>query len=125
MLAAPLAVEAQQGMRRVAVVLGYARDDHEGQVRLAAFVETLARLGWSDGRNVRLDIRWAGGNVARAAWALDVRSPPCRLPCGGASDRACLSGHTAAGIGTLALSGFVQTAPIIDSLELYQTKTFQ
>src|SRR5262245_58176333 len=64
LLATPLAVEAQQGMRRVAVVLGYAQDDHEGQIRLAAFVETLARLGWSDGRNVRLDIRWAGGSVA-------------------------------------------------------------
>ena len=41
----PLAARAQQGMRRVAVVLGFAQS------------ETLARLGWSDGRNVRLDIR--------------------------------------------------------------------
>jgi putative ABC transport system substrate-binding protein len=52
-------------MRRVAVVLGFEPDDQQGRIRLAAFVETLARLGWSDGRNVRLDVRWAGGNVAR------------------------------------------------------------
>jgi putative ABC transport system substrate-binding protein len=46
------------------VVLGFEQDDQEGQKRLTAFVETLGRLGWSDGRNIRLDIRWAGGNVA-------------------------------------------------------------
>jgi putative ABC transport system substrate-binding protein len=60
----PLAARAQQSMRRVAVVLGFAQGDQEGQIRLAAFVETLARLGWSDGRNIRFDIRWAGANVA-------------------------------------------------------------
>jgi putative tryptophan/tyrosine transport system substrate-binding protein len=69
----PLAAQAQQGMRRVAVVLGFAEGDQEGQARLTAFVETLARLGWTDGRNVRLDIRWAGGNIARyKALAMDV-----------------------------------------------------
>jgi putative ABC transport system substrate-binding protein len=61
----PLAARAQQGMRRVAVVLGFEQGDQQGQIRFAAFVETLARLGWNDSRNVRLDIRWAGGNVAR------------------------------------------------------------
>jgi putative ABC transport system substrate-binding protein len=61
----PFAARTQQGMRRVAVVLGFEQGDEQGHMRLAAFVETLARLGWSDGRNVRLDIRWAGGNVAR------------------------------------------------------------
>jgi putative ABC transport system substrate-binding protein len=71
--ALPLAVRGQQGMRRVAVVLGFAEGDPEGQARLAAFVETLARLGWTDGRNVRLDIRWAGGNMAGyKALAMDV-----------------------------------------------------
>src|SRR5262245_21659758 len=64
LLAAPLVAEAQGGTRRVTVVLGFAQDDHEGQIRLAAFIETLSRLGWSDGRNVGLDIRWIGGNVA-------------------------------------------------------------
>ena len=71
--ALPLAVRGQQGMRRVAVVLGFAEGDPEGQARLAAFVETLARLGWTDGRNVRLDIRWAGGNMAvYKALAMDL-----------------------------------------------------
>ena len=60
----PLTARAQQGLRRVTVVLGFEQGDQEGQRRLAAFVETLARLGWTDGHNVRLDIRWAGGNVA-------------------------------------------------------------
>ena len=41
----PLAARAQQGMRRVAVVLGFAQGDQEGQIRFAAFSETLARLG--------------------------------------------------------------------------------
>jgi putative tryptophan/tyrosine transport system substrate-binding protein len=69
----PLAARAQQEMRRVAVVLGFAEGDPEGQARLTAFVETLARLGWTDGRNVRLDIRWAGGNIAGyKALAMDV-----------------------------------------------------
>jgi putative ABC transport system substrate-binding protein len=69
----PLMARAQQAMRRVAVVLGFEQGDQQGQVRLSAFVETLARLGWSDGRNVRLDIRWADANVARyKAVAMEV-----------------------------------------------------
>jgi putative ABC transport system substrate-binding protein len=72
-LAWPLAARAQQAMRRVAVVLGFAHGDQEGQIRLAAFIETLARLGWSDGGNVRLNIHWAGGNVANyKAAAMEV-----------------------------------------------------
>jgi putative ABC transport system substrate-binding protein len=74
----PLVTHAQQGMRRVAVVLGFAEGDQEGQIRLAAFVETLGRLGWNDGHNVRLDIKWAGGNVAlykAAAMEVTATSP--------------------------------------------------
>ena len=56
---------AQKGLRKVAVVLGFTKGDPEGQIRLAAFVETLTRLGWSDGQNVRLNVRWAGPNVTR------------------------------------------------------------
>ena len=61
----PYALRAQQRMPQVAVVLGFAEGDQEGQSRLAAFVETFTRLGWSDGRNVRLNIRWAGPVVTR------------------------------------------------------------
>jgi putative ABC transport system substrate-binding protein len=56
----PLATGAQQGerMRRVGVLMNWAADDPQGQTRLAAFQQGLQQLGWSDGRNVRFDIRW-------------------------------------------------------------------
>ena len=40
-----------------------AADDPEGQARIAAFLQGLQQLGWTDGRNVRIDIRWAAGNA--------------------------------------------------------------
>ena len=61
----PVAARAQQRVPQVAVVLGFAEGDQEGRILLAAFVETFTRLGWSDGRNVGLNIRWAGPAVAR------------------------------------------------------------
>jgi putative ABC transport system substrate-binding protein len=48
-------------MRRVAVLMNSAPGDAEGKARFAAFSEALQRLGWADGRNVRLDVRWVGG----------------------------------------------------------------
>jgi len=56
----PLAARAQQGerMRRIGVLMGIAADDPAGQVRLAAFLQGLQQLGWTEGRNVRIDIRW-------------------------------------------------------------------
>ena len=56
----PLAARAQQPerMRRIGVLLPYAADDREGQVRLAAFQQALAELGWSDSGNVRIETRW-------------------------------------------------------------------
>ena len=64
-LAWPLAVRAQQAdrMRRVGMLWNLAADDPEGQARLAAFLQGLQELGWTDGRNVRIDIRW-GEDVA-------------------------------------------------------------
>jgi putative tryptophan/tyrosine transport system substrate-binding protein len=61
----PLAARAQQpgGMRRIGVLMASAADDLESQARVAAFVQGLAQLGWSDGRNVRIDIRWATTNA--------------------------------------------------------------
>ena len=62
----PLAALAQQPpARRAVLVMGYPPGDPAGQARLNAFVEVLARHGWSDGRNVRLDVRWVGADVAR------------------------------------------------------------
>jgi putative ABC transport system substrate-binding protein len=57
----PFAARAQQGerMRRIGVLLASAADDSENQARMAAFLQGLAQLGWTDGRNVRIDTRWA------------------------------------------------------------------
>jgi putative ABC transport system substrate-binding protein len=60
----PLAARAQQGerMRRVGVLSSSAADDPENKARLATFQQWLQQLGWTDGRNVRIDYRWAAGN---------------------------------------------------------------
>ena len=57
----PLAARAQQAerVRRIGVLIYQAADDAEGQARLAAFTQALKQLGWSDGRNLRIDTRWA------------------------------------------------------------------
>jgi putative ABC transport system substrate-binding protein len=57
----PLAARAQQGerMRRIGVLLNAAADDPEMQARVGAFLQALALLGWTIGRNVRIDTRWA------------------------------------------------------------------
>jgi putative tryptophan/tyrosine transport system substrate-binding protein len=62
----PLAARAQQPdrMRRIGVLVGIA-DDAEGQARLAALLQGLQQLGWTDGRNVRIDTRWAAGDADR------------------------------------------------------------
>ena len=60
----PLAARAQQGeqMRRIGVLMNLTADDAEGQGRLAAFMQGLQEAGWSVGRNVRVDLRWGGGD---------------------------------------------------------------
>ena len=60
----PLAARAQQPdrLRRVGVFINPVADDPVTQARLAAFVEGLQQLGWTDGRNVRIDTRWSAGN---------------------------------------------------------------
>jgi putative ABC transport system substrate-binding protein len=63
----PLAARAQQasGMRRVGVLMGYAENDPEAKVFFAGFTQRLAELGWVEGRNLRMDVRWAPGSVDR------------------------------------------------------------
>ena len=60
----PLAARAQQReqMRRIGVLMNLTADDAEGQGRLAAFMQGLQEAGWSVGRNVRVDLRWGGGD---------------------------------------------------------------
>jgi putative ABC transport system substrate-binding protein len=64
-IALPLAARAQQSepMRRIGVLMNTSADDAEGRSRIAAFLSGLQQLGWIDGRNVRIDIRWPGGDV--------------------------------------------------------------
>jgi putative tryptophan/tyrosine transport system substrate-binding protein len=66
-LARPLAARAQQGerMRRIGVLMPSAADDEEYQARMTAFLQGLAQLGWFDGRNVRIDTRWAVADADR------------------------------------------------------------
>ena len=64
--AVPLIARAQErgGMRRIGVLLPAAADDAEYQARVGAFLQELSQLGWSIGRNVRIDTRWATANAA-------------------------------------------------------------
>jgi putative tryptophan/tyrosine transport system substrate-binding protein len=63
----PRAAHAQQPeqMRRIGALMNLAADDPESQRRVTAFVQELQQLGWTDGRNVGIDIRWSAGDVER------------------------------------------------------------
>ena len=64
----PLAARAQQPerMRRIAVLQGGGgADDPDMQANIAAFLQVLQQLGWTDGRNVRINTRWATANAVR------------------------------------------------------------
>src|SRR3974377_1138009 len=99
----PLAARAQQPperVRRIGVLMNLAADDPEAPRRLTAFVQGLHQLGWTEGRNVRIDTRWGTGDadlirkyaaelvaLAPVSWPLAPRSwgrcsrrpVPCRL----------------------------------------------
>ena len=63
----PLAARAQQGdrVRRIGVLMSWEENDPVWKPRLSAFTQALADLGWADGRNVRMDLRWGGGDINR------------------------------------------------------------
>ena len=70
----PLTAHAQQTerMRRIGVLIGVA-DDPEGQARLAAFYRGMLDRGWSEGRNIQIDVRFTAGNADRArAYAAEL-----------------------------------------------------
>ena len=84
----PLAARAQQHerMRRIGVLMSLAADDKEGQARIDAFVQGLRELGWIDGRNAQIDIRWAaGGDRVRQQYAAELvaLSPDVIMASGG------------------------------------------
>jgi putative tryptophan/tyrosine transport system substrate-binding protein len=63
----PVAARAQQGerMRRIGVLMNLVADDPESTLRVVAFVQGLQELGWTEGRNVRIDARWGAGDADR------------------------------------------------------------
>jgi putative tryptophan/tyrosine transport system substrate-binding protein len=58
---------AQQGerIRRIGVLMGLDENDPEAKARVSAFAQALADFGWTDGRNVRMDLRWTGDDINR------------------------------------------------------------
>src|SRR6266508_3568105 len=71
----PLAVGAQQPerVRRIGVIMNQPADDLDAQARLTAFLDGLQQLSWTDGRNVRIDIRWVAGDADRMRkWAAEL-----------------------------------------------------
>jgi putative ABC transport system substrate-binding protein len=74
-------------MRRVGVIMGPAVDAPEGQARIAAFLQRLQQLGWTEGRNVQIDTRWAtanADNIHRYAAELVALAPDVILATGSA-----------------------------------------
>jgi putative ABC transport system substrate-binding protein len=62
----PLAVRAQgDRVRRIGVLVFGDENDPDAKRRVSAFTQALAGLGWTDGRNVRMDLRWPGGDINR------------------------------------------------------------
>jgi putative ABC transport system substrate-binding protein len=79
-LACPLAAGAQQAaqVRRIGVLMPFAEDHPVGQARVAAFLQGLRQLGWTDGHNVRIDYRWSAGdsdNIRKFASELIALGP--------------------------------------------------
>jgi putative tryptophan/tyrosine transport system substrate-binding protein len=97
----PVVARAQQPerVRRVGVLMGYAEADPEGQARFQVFRQGLVDLGWVDGRNLRLDVRWAFANMRMFAKELVDLQPDVILA------------HTAPAI--TALQPETRTIPIV------------
>jgi hypothetical protein len=91
----PITARAQQPerVRRIGVLINFRPDDPEGQARLTAFRQTLRELGWIDGDNVRMDVRWTGDDAELyrryaeelVALAPDVILAGSSTECGGAA----------------------------------------
>jgi len=73
----PLAVRAQQAgqMRRIGVLMPFAKDNPEGPSRITAFVQGLQTLGWTEGRNLQIEYRWDSGDLQKAATELVALFP--------------------------------------------------
>ena len=116
----PLAARAQQPerMQRIGVLLPAAADNPEYQTRVAAFHQALALLGWTIGRNVRIDTRWAGANAAetrRHAAELAALAPDVILTHGSGPAAALLQATRTVSI-VFPVAGDPVGAGLVDSL---------
>src|SRR5262245_54614157 len=59
-LAIPRKARAQDRIRRICALMAYAESDAEGQTYITAFRDALQNVGWTEGRNIRVDYRWSG-----------------------------------------------------------------
>ena len=100
----PLAARAQPGdrVRRIGVLVPYDENDPEWKTRFSAFTQALADLGWADGRNLRMDLRWHGDDTNR------IPAPAKELV--GLRPDIILTGSTPA---TVALQRETPTVPIV------------
>jgi putative tryptophan/tyrosine transport system substrate-binding protein len=64
-VAMPVVARAQERVRRVGVLMYTTPDEPESQARITALAQGLQEAGWAVGRNVRIDVRWSGGDLAR------------------------------------------------------------
>ena len=83
-------------MRRVGALMNTAADSADGQARFAAFVHGLQQVGWTEGRNARLDVRWAAGDperIRRYATELVALVPDVILASGGTTLGAIATGE--------------------------------
>ena len=87
----PLAAQAQaERMRRIGVLYGLAANNPDAQARHAAFQQGLQQLGWTEGRNVRIESRWGAGNAdntRKYAAELAALAPDVILVTGGAVEQ--------------------------------------
>ena len=63
----PVSARGQQGerLRRIGVLMARDENDPEAKADLSGFVKGLGELGWTDSRNLRMDVRWGAGNIER------------------------------------------------------------
>jgi putative ABC transport system substrate-binding protein len=90
----PLAARAQQGdrVRRIGVLIALDENDPAAKTTVSAFTQALANLGWTDGRKLRMDLRWGGGDINRirkVANELVGLHPDIIVTSGGAATIAC------------------------------------
>ena len=116
----PLAARAQQAerVRRIGVLMNTAADDTVFQIRLGAFLQGLALLGWSIGRNVQIEIRWSGGkadDARRYAAELVALAPDVILAHGVSSVRPLLQATPTVPI-VFPIAGDPVGAGLVDSL---------